>query len=129
MQKFFKTTWDLLKGTAKKFQEEDPTVYAAALALFTAILFTIGKALFSLVLGQTNIATTYGAAGSLAAILFWVFYTSIILLIGAVFTYVYATNIGKKIIPKRNAVKVKLEEVEYDHNQTGKPHKRIKQDK
>jgi membrane protein len=98
-------------------------------ALFTAFLFTIGKALFSIILGQTNIATTYGAAGSLAAILFWVFYSSIILLIGAVFTYVYATNIGRNIIPKRNAVKVKMQEVEYDDRQTGKPGKRIKQGK
>jgi membrane protein len=95
-------------------------------ALFTAFLFTIGKALFSIILGQTNIATTYGAAGSLAAILFWVFYSSIILLIGAVFTYVYATNIGRNIIPKRNAVKVEMQEVEYDDRQTGKPGKRIK---
>ena len=95
-------------------------------ALFTAFLFTIGKALFSIILGQTNIATTYGAAGSLAAILFWVFYSSIILLIGAVFTHVYATNIGRNIIPKRNAVKVEMQEIEYDRNSAGKISKRVK---
>lgn len=87
-------------------------------ALVTAILFTIGKALFSIVLSQTDIATTYGAAGSLAAILFWVFYSSIILLIGAVFTQVYASNIGKNIFPNRHAVKVEIQEVEMDRGRT-----------
>ena len=85
-------------------------------ALVTAILFSIGKALFSLVLSQTDIASTYGAAGSLAAILFWVFYSSIILLIGASFTQVYASNIGRNIRPSRHAVKVEVQEVEIDKN-------------
>ena len=83
-------------------------------ALVTAFLFTIGKALFGIVLSQTDIASTYGAAGSLAAILFWVFYSSIILLIGGAFTQVYALNIGRKIRPSRHAVKVEVQEVELD---------------
>ncbi len=81
-------------------------------ALVTAFLFTVGKALFGIILSQTNIATTYGAAGSLAAILFWVFYSSIILMIGAVFTKVYASNIGRTIRPNRHSVKVEVQEVE-----------------
>ena len=88
-------------------------------ALVTAVLFTIGKALFGIVLSQTNIASTYGAAGSLAAILFWVFYSSIILLIGGAFTQVYATDFGKKITPNRHAIKVEMQEVELDKNKQG----------
>lgn len=83
-------------------------------ALVTGILFTIGKALFGIVLSQTDIASTYGAAGSLAAILFWVFYSSIILMIGAVFTQVYASSIGRHILPNRHSVKVEVQEVEVE---------------
>lgn len=81
-------------------------------AVVTGLLFTLGKYLIGLLLSNTNITTTYGAAGSLAGILVWVFYSSIIVLIGAMFTRVYASNIGKEIRPKKHSVRVETREVE-----------------
>jgi membrane protein len=60
----------------------------------TAFLFTIGKTLIAIYLGKSTAASAYGAAGSLAVILIWVYYAAQILYIGAEFTYVYATSRG-----------------------------------
>ncbi len=84
---------------------------AAVGALVTGILFTIGKYLIGLMLINTSITTIYGAAGSLAGLLVWVFYSSILLLIGAMFTQVYATQIGQSIEPKDNSVRIETREV------------------
>jgi membrane protein len=83
-------------------------------AFVTALLFTIGKVIIGLILGNTNIASTYGAAGSLAAILLWVFYSTIILLLGAEFTKVNTESRGRHIRPKKHAVLVELKEVSYE---------------
>lgn len=83
-------------------------------ALVTGVLFTIGKYLIGLLLANTQIASTYGAAGSLAGILVWVFYSSVLVLIGAMFTRVYADNLGKRIEPKKHSVRVVTKEVEVD---------------
>lgn len=81
-------------------------------SIFTGLLFSLGKFLIGLLLSNTNITTTYGAAGSLAGILVWVFYSSIIVLIGAMFTRVYAAHIGTEIRPKKHSVKVETKEIE-----------------
>jgi membrane protein len=81
-------------------------------AVVTGLLFSLGKFLIGLLLSNTNITSTYGAAGSLAGILVWVFYSSIIVLIGAMFTRVYAANIGKEIVPKKHSVRIETREVE-----------------
>ncbi|MHB8879552.1 MAG: YihY/virulence factor BrkB family protein, partial [Myxococcaceae bacterium] len=52
-------------------------------ATITAVLFTLGNYALGLVLGQAMILSTFGAAASLAAFLLWVYYSSMILLIGA----------------------------------------------
>ncbi|MGB3588994.1 MAG: YihY/virulence factor BrkB family protein [Tunicatimonas sp.] len=84
-------------------------------ALVTGILFTIGKYLIGLMLANTRVASTYGAAGSLAGILIWVFYSSLLLLVGAMFTRVYAAKLGKRITPKKHSVRIVTKEVEvYD---------------
>jgi len=57
-------------------------------AAFTALLFTVGKYLIGLYLGTGSATSAFGAAGSLAVILLWVYYASQILLFGAQFTYV-----------------------------------------
>lgn len=80
--------------------------------LFSAVLFIIGKILIGLYLGNSEISSTYGAAGSLVLILIWVYYISAILLLGAVFTHVYALSRGGVIMPKSGAVKVHTLEVE-----------------
>jgi membrane protein len=65
-------------------------------ALFTALLFTLGKFLFGLYIGQSGIASGFGAAGSLVVVLLWVYYSAQILLIGAEFTWVFANSFGSR---------------------------------
>lgn len=73
-------------------------------AFFTALLFIGGKALISFYLSTSKIGETYGAAASIILILLWVYYSSIILYFGAVFTKLYAMGHGAKIVPRRNAI-------------------------
>ena len=68
-------------------------------AFITAILFTLGKIGIGLYLGQSNMATIYGAAGSVIIIMVWAYYSSVILYLGAEVTKVYATQYGGKIQP------------------------------
>lgn len=75
-------------------------------ALATAILFVIGKFAIGLYLGQSNVASTYGAAGSLALLLLWVYYSALIIFIGAEFTQIWARYSGSQIMPDANAVRV-----------------------
>lgn len=72
-------------------------------ALLTAALFTIGKYALGLYLGKSNVASAYGAAGSLVLILVWVYYSAQILLYGAEFTQVYANRLGERIVPAPDA--------------------------
>lgn len=81
-------------------------------ALVTAILFLIGKFAISLYISTTEVGSTYGAAGSLVVLLVWVYYSSIILYIGAEFTKAYATKFGAAIHPSDYAVTTKQVEVE-----------------
>ncbi len=59
-------------------------------AIVTSVLFAVGERLIGLYLGQTAVASPFGAAGTVAIILVWVYYASQIILLGAVFTRVYA---------------------------------------
>jgi membrane protein len=61
-------------------------------AFVTALLFTIGKFLIGLYLGRSSAASSYGAAGSVAVLLLWVYYTAQIVLFGAELTRVYAEH-------------------------------------
>jgi hypothetical protein len=65
-------------------------------AFLTSILFTIGKILLGLYFAHASPASAYGAAGSLAALLVWVYYSAQILFFGAEFTQVYAYAHGFK---------------------------------
>lgn len=65
-------------------------------ALVTAILFTAGKYLIGLYLGKASVGSAYGAAGSLVALLVWVYYSAQIFLFGAEFTHVYAKRQGSR---------------------------------
>jgi membrane protein len=75
-------------------------------AVMTAFLFTVGKFLIGLYLGKSDVASAYGAAGSLVIVLVWVYYSAQILLFGAEFTQVYANQAGSRIVPAENAVAV-----------------------
>ncbi len=83
-------------------------------ALITAILFLLGKYIIALYLKNTNFSESYGAAGSLVALLAWVYYSVLFLLFGAEFTSAYPQLVGGKITPKNHAVAIKIEEIERD---------------
>ncbi len=74
-------------------------------AVVTAVLFTIGQQVIGLYLGQSGIASAYGAAGSMMILLLWVYYSCQILLYGAEFTRVWAGRHGAKPKPELFAVK------------------------
>jgi membrane protein len=81
-------------------------------AMVTAILFMIGKFGITFYIGNSNVSTAYGTAGSLVIILLWIYYSSLILYFGAEFTKAYATTYGGLIQPNQYAVWVKQVEVE-----------------
>jgi membrane protein len=63
-------------------------------ACVTSLLFTLGKQLIALYLGSKSFASSYGAAGSLVALLVWVYYSSQLFFLGAEFTKVYTRRYG-----------------------------------
>ncbi|WP_158747500.1 YihY/virulence factor BrkB family protein [Acidisphaera sp. L21] len=65
-------------------------------AVVTALLFDIGKTLIGIYLGTTAVANSFGAAGALAIVLLWVYYSSQIFLLGAEFTRAYAEMHGSR---------------------------------
>ncbi len=73
-------------------------------AIFTSVLFLLGKFAISFYLGRSNLGTTYGAASSIVVILSWVYYSASILYFGAEFTKVYAVKMGGGIRPDKTAV-------------------------
>lgn len=77
----------------------------------TALLFSIGKVLLAWYVGRSATTSPFGAAGSLVALVVWVYYSAQILFVGAEFTRVYASRIGSRIQPKSNAVRVREQEV------------------
>jgi len=75
-------------------------------AAVTALLFTLGKFLIGLYLGSSGIGSTYGAAGSFAVFLIWVYYSAQILFVGAEFTRVWAEHHGGLVPPDEDAKRV-----------------------
>jgi membrane protein len=73
-------------------------------AAITALLFSIGKLLIGLYLGRSNVGNVFGAAGSLAILMIWVYYSAQIVFLGAEFTQVYANLFGSRIAPSEKAV-------------------------
>jgi membrane protein len=63
-------------------------------SLVTALLFTAGKFAIGVYIGNSGLASTYGAAGSVVLILIWVYYSAQILLYGAEFTRAFAYRYG-----------------------------------
>ncbi|WP_207421771.1 YihY/virulence factor BrkB family protein [Desertivirga brevis] len=86
--------------------------YVRAGALFTALLFMIGRYVISLYIEKVGPGTTYGAAGSIIVILVWVYYSAAILYFGAEFTQVYTEKYCGQIEPASYAVHLKQIEVE-----------------
>jgi membrane protein len=63
-------------------------------AIVTSLLFTIGRFLIGLYIGRSDLASGFGAAGSLIVVFVWVYYSAQIFLIGAEFTWIYAKTFG-----------------------------------
>jgi membrane protein len=87
-------------------------------ALASSILFMIGKFGISFYIGNSKIGTTYGAAGSLVILLLWVYYSAIILYMGAEFAKAWSVNKGSSLQPDDYAVALKKVEIETDKNQS-----------
>ena len=65
-------------------------------ATVTSLLFTVGHLLISLYIGKAGVASGFGAAGSVAVIFVWVYYSAQVFLVGAEFTWVYAQCLGSR---------------------------------
>jgi membrane protein len=65
-------------------------------SIITAALFSVGKSLIGIYLGNSAVASSYGAAGSVILVLIWVYYSAQIFLLGAEFTKVYAHRYGSR---------------------------------
>ena len=72
-------------------------------ATFTAGLFSLGKYVIGLYLGNSGVASSFGAAGSLIALLLWVYYSAQIFFLGAEFTRHYALWFGSLQHERRHA--------------------------
>ncbi len=75
-------------------------------AAVTSVLFNFGKHLIGLYLGQTAAASAFGAAGSFAVLLLWVYYSALVSFFGAEFTQVFARHCGWRIRPEEHAERV-----------------------
>ncbi|RYF86809.1 MAG: YihY/virulence factor BrkB family protein, partial [Chitinophagaceae bacterium] len=91
-------------------------------AIFTAVLFMIGRLVIGIYIEKSGTSSTYGAAGSLIVILLWVYYTAAILYFGAEFTRAYADYKGVKLEPADYAVHVEEKETEKDVDVLPKQH-------
>jgi membrane protein len=84
-------------------------------AVLTSLLFNLGKFAIGFYLGRSSVGSTFGAAGSLALILIWVYYSAQIFFFGAEITQVYANKFGSRIVPDEDAVNL----TEQDRAQQG----------
>jgi membrane protein len=71
----------------------------------TSVLFGVGKFMIGLYLGHASIGSSYGAAGSLVVFLVWVYYSSLIMFLGAEITFVYAQHRRRRVHPTEYAVR------------------------
>jgi len=88
-------------------------------AAITALLFSVGKQGIGLYLGNSDTGSRFGGAGALIIILLWVYYSAMILFLGAEFTQVYANTFGSKVVPAEDAAPL----TEEKRVQQGIPHK------
>lgn len=63
-------------------------------ATVTAVLFTVGRILIGMYLGQAAVGSAYGAAGSVVVLLAWLYYSALIFFLGATFMRVWAEHKG-----------------------------------
>lgn len=73
-------------------------------AIATSVFFLIGKFAISIYISKSEIGSTYGAAGSLVVILVWIYYSAMILYLGAEFTKAYMVKFSGRIEPNEYAI-------------------------
>jgi membrane protein len=89
-----------------------PSWQAASVGgLLTGILFSIGKAVLSTLMSQSNAGAVYGAGAAIVLILLFVFYSSFILYFGASFIKEYSSLINKPIVTSHKAYHFKLQKI------------------
>jgi membrane protein len=72
-------------------------------AILTALLFWLGQSVLGLYFAWSRPTSAYGAAGSLALVLLWIYYSALIFFLGAEFTHVLTERRGKRAAPVRGA--------------------------
>lgn len=102
----FAVIFKVLPDAKIKWRDIRPGVFV------TALLFMGGRFLIGYYLGTSKVSSAYGAAGSVLIILLWVYFSAIILYIGAIFTRVYALHRGSAIYPNSYAVWIEKKEVQ-----------------
>ena len=85
-------------------------------AIVTTILFLVGQWGISVYFGLSNVGSVYGVAAFLAIVLTWIYYSAIIIFIGAEFTQAWANEVGSKIYPDEYAVATKVVEYTSDND-------------
>lgn len=80
-------------------------------SLVTTILFLVGQWGISLYIGIANVGSVYGAAAFMAILITWIYYSAIIIYIGAEFTESWANEMGGRIVPDEFAVTTKIIEI------------------
>ncbi len=88
-------------------------------ALITSLLFIVGQIGLGIYLGIGSVGSSYAGAGSLVVVLVWIYYSSLILFIGAELTQVYTRMYGSQVQPSENAEAV----TEDDRGDQGISHK------
>lgn len=83
-------------------------------ALVTTFLFLIGQWGISLYISIANVGSVYGAAAFMAVLITWIYYSAIIIYIGAEFTEAWANEMGGRIFPAEFAVTTKIIEIHED---------------
>lgn len=81
----------------------------AASAVLTGTLLTVSKYGMSVYLAHSSVASSFGAAGSLAIILLWLYTSSVILLFGAEFARAWSRFHGRDVVPQKGAVRIATE--------------------
>jgi membrane protein len=80
-------------------------------ALLTAMMFMAGKYCITLFIIKSDFDSSYDTAGSLIVLLFWIYFSSILLYSGTLFTKAYAVKYGHEIQPNEFAVTIKTMKV------------------
>ena len=89
-------------------------------AIGTTLLFVIGKFLIGFYLGRSDPGSSFGAAGTLAVMLIWIYYASHIVLFGAEFTQAWAEKYGSGIRPEKGASRVVEQKKRVRESEPGK---------